>query len=291
MVPAIAEMPVLAPKVGLASVKALVSLMETLAPVEFKLTAPVKSLVGVLRVISPAPALKVTAPVPEAWVIAPLWVMPTAVTVSVPVPRAEVPKSIAELSVMETLKAPELFKLTEPVKSLLFVRVITPVLASKVTAPAPPAWVMTPLLCVMPTAFTVSVLAPRVDAPKIIALTSLMETVKAPELFKLTAPVKSLLGLVRVITPAPALKVAAPALEAWMMAPLCVMPTAVTVKVPLPKLDKPKAIALTSVMETVKAPELFKLTVPVKLLLELARVIAAPPALISEVPVIASAPV
>ena len=103
MVPAIADMPVLPPKVGLASVRALASQMATVAPVEFKLTDPVKSLVGVLRVISPEPALKVTAPVPPAWMIAPLCVMPTAVTVSVPVPRVEAPKSIAVLSVMETL--------------------------------------------------------------------------------------------------------------------------------------------------------------------------------------------
>ena len=49
----------------------------------------------------------------------------------------DVPKSIALTSVMATLFTPELFKLTEPVKSLLaLARVITPVPALKVTAPA-----------------------------------------------------------------------------------------------------------------------------------------------------------
>ena len=44
VVPAIAVMPVLAPRAGVASVRAFVSLMATVAPVEFSVTAPVKSL-------------------------------------------------------------------------------------------------------------------------------------------------------------------------------------------------------------------------------------------------------
>ena len=145
VVPAIAVIPVLAPRVGLASVSAFVSVMETVAPVEFSVTAPVKSLPTLARVITPVPALKVAEPAPDAWVIAPLCVMPTAVTVRVPLPKVEAPKSIVFASVIATLLAPELFKLTEPVKLLLaLVSVITPAPALKVTAPAPAVWVMIP---------------------------------------------------------------------------------------------------------------------------------------------------
>ena len=118
-------------------------------------------------------------------------------------------------------------------------------------------------LCVIPTAVTAKVPVPKVDAPKSIAFASVMATLLVPELFKLTAPVKSL-NWVRVITPAPALNEEVPAA---VIAPLCVIPTAVTVKVPLPKVDVPKSIAFTSVIATLLAPELFKLTAPVKSLL------------------------
>ena len=72
----------------------------------------------------------------------------------------------------------------------------------------------------MPTAFTVRVPVPNDDVPKSIAFTSVMETLKVPELFKLTAPVKLLAALLRVITPAPALKVAVSAEDAWVIAPV-----------------------------------------------------------------------
>ena len=107
---------------------------------------------------------------------------------------------------------------------------------------------------------------------------------------RLTDPVKSLLALVRVITPAPALKVTAPAEEAWVIAPLCVIPTAVTVKEPLPKVELAKSIAFISVMATV-APVEFNATDPVKLLPALLRVITPAPALNEEVPATVIAPV
>ena len=138
--------------------------------------------------------------------------MPTAVTVKEPLPKVEEPKSIALASVMATLLAPELFKLTEPVKSLDWVRVTTPVPALKVAAPADDAWVIAPL-CVIPTAVTVKEPLPKMEEPKSIAFESLMATV-APVEFRVTEPVKSLLALARVTTPAPALKVTAPAEEA-----------------------------------------------------------------------------
>jgi hypothetical protein len=66
VVPAIAVMPVFAPRFGLASASALVSVIATVAPVEFNATEPVKSLLAFARVITPAPALKVTVPAEEA---------------------------------------------------------------------------------------------------------------------------------------------------------------------------------------------------------------------------------
>ena len=66
----------------------------------------------------------------------------------------------------------------------------------------------------MPTAVTVKVPLPKMDEPKSIAFIFVIATLLAPELFKLTAPAKSLLPLVSVIAPAPALKVVAPAKEA-----------------------------------------------------------------------------
>ena len=116
VVPAIAVMPVLAPRVGLASVSAFASVMETVAPVEFSVTAPVKSLPTLASVITPAPALNEEVP---AAVMAPVCVTPTAVTVKVPLPKVEAPKSIVFASVIATLFTPELFKLAAPVKSLL----------------------------------------------------------------------------------------------------------------------------------------------------------------------------
>ena len=92
----------------------------------------------------------------------------------------------------------------------------------------------------MPTAFTVKVPLPKVDAPKSIALVSVIETLLAPELFKLTEPVKLLLALVSVITPAPALKVTPPAPAAWVMTPEPRMPCCeVIVMAPVPVVTGP----------------------------------------------------
>ena len=175
-----------------------------------RLTEPIKSLPTLVSVITPAPALKITVPAEEAWVIAPLCVMPTAVTVKEPLPKVDVPKSIELVFVIATLLAPELFKLTEPLKLLpALARVITPAPALNEEVPA---LVIAPL-CVIPTAVTVKEPLPKVDVPKSIAFESMMATLFVPELFKLTEPVKSL-DWVRVITPVPALKVAVPAPDA-----------------------------------------------------------------------------
>jgi len=158
-----------------------------------------------VRVITPAPALNEEVP---AAVIAPLCVMPTAVTVKEPLPKVELAKSIAFTSLMATV-APVEFRVTEPVKSLDWVRVISPVPALNEEVPVT---VIAPV-CVMPTAFTVKVPFPKEEEPKPIAFISVMATV-APVEFNATEPMKSLLASARVITPAPALKVTMPAEEA-----------------------------------------------------------------------------
>ena len=73
-VPAIAVIPVFAPKTGAERVSALTSVTETLTPLLLNPTAPVKSLAFV-RVIAFAPAVKLAAPAPAACVIVvtPLW--------------------------------------------------------------------------------------------------------------------------------------------------------------------------------------------------------------------------
>ena len=92
----------------------------------------------------------------------------------------------------------------------------------------------------MPTAFTVKVPLPKVDAAKSIAFTSVMATLLAPVLLKLTEPVKLLPVLVRVITPAPALKVTPPAAFAWVIKPVPEIPFCeVIVMVPVPVLTGP----------------------------------------------------
>ena len=65
----------------------------------------------------------------------------------------------------------------------------------------------------MPTAVTVNGPVPNTDAPKSIAFTSVIETT-IPLEFSVTAPVKSLLALARIITPSPELKVTKPAEDA-----------------------------------------------------------------------------
>ena len=131
-----------------------------LAPVFAADNAPVKSLAALVSVIAPAPVLKLAMPAAAACLIAPVWVMvfaPVAVTVSVPVPTVDAPITMAFLSVMATLFAPLLFRLTAPVKSLVTVaRVITPAPALK--ADVPPT-VRPPAFWVMPTALTVRLLA------------------------------------------------------------------------------------------------------------------------------------
>ena len=161
-----------------------------LVPELFAATGPVKSLPASVSVITPAPPLNVAVPAPDACVIAPVWVMPTAVTVSVPEPTPEAASWMASLSVIATLLAPELESVMVPWKSLsASVSVITPAPAVRVALPVTD----TPApSCVMPTAVTSS--APLAEiAPSAIELASVSVIPAPPVVVAETGPPKSLL--------------------------------------------------------------------------------------------------
>src|SRR5476649_933128 len=105
-----------------------------------------------------------------------------------------------------------------------------------------------------------TVLVPRLNAPLLTSVAALL-----PLLFKPTLPVKLLLALFKLITPAPAFTVTAPALAAWVMLPTCDTPTPVKPKVPVPTLEVPidKLIPLL-VTATLLAPLLLSEIAPVK---------------------------
>jgi hypothetical protein len=101
-------------------------------------------------------------------------------------------------------------------------------------------------------------------------------TALAPLLFKPALPVKLLLPFVKVITPAPALIVAAPALAACVILPVCVIPTPVKLSVPVPTDEVPMLNAPLLVTDTLFAPLFESETAPVKTF-ALFNVIALPP--------------
>src|SRR5450759_2397576 len=256
---------------------ALVS--ETLfAPLLFSDTAPVKRLAWV-SVIAFAPAEKEAAPAPAACVIAPVWVIaPVEVTVSVPLPTPEAPSFVAAALVSETLFAPLLLSDTAPMKWLAWVSVIAFAPAVKDAAPAPAAWVIAPVWVIAPIAVTVSVPLPTLEVPSTVGTALVSETLFAPLLLSDTAPVKWL-AWVSVIAFAPALKDAAPAPAAWVIAPVwMIAPVELMVSVPLPTLEVPSTVGTALVSETLFAPLLVSDTAPVRLLF-CVKVIAFAPAL------------
>ena len=113
--PAIAVMPVFAPSVGAARVRALASLTETAVPVELSVTAPEKSFVAFESVMLFAPALKLETPlvieVATVCVIAP----PAVTERLAAAPPPILPSSIALASTSVVLPA---VICTEPWKSL-----------------------------------------------------------------------------------------------------------------------------------------------------------------------------
>ena len=163
--------------------------------------------------LPPSPTLKLAAPVT---VCVPLSVMSVPALIIRISPTLTVPRSIALASVIDTALAPLLLRLTAPPKSLVTsVKVISPAPALKLALPVVvmvPDWVI-------PTPVTLRFAT--VTVPRSIALTSTTVTVPAL-LLRLTAPVKSLAALSRVIALAPALKLEAPAMVSallWVIAP------------------------------------------------------------------------
>ena len=102
-----------------------------------------------------------------------------------------------------------------------------------------------------------------------------------------------MLVLFRLMTPAPALNVAAPAEAAWASAPVCEMPRPVSVNVPEPTLEAARLKAMLSVRATLLLPLFDSVTAPVnELLLPLvARSMAFAPAVKLEAPATVNAPV
>lgn len=228
MVPAIAVMPVLAPRVGVASVSASVSLIETVAPDEFKLTAPVKLLVAVVNVITPAPALTVAAP---AKMVPVVWLMPTPVNVSnwpvaiisalmvngdVVVTMDTAPEVLVTLPVMVSPTASLSLNPPAPlVNAPRLVMVLAParvtddeVFPARVPVLITPVWVTAPvrLSVVAPPKVPVPV-APVVMFPRDTVVAFLMVSAVAVLLVVVRAPVKlmappSLPSMVMVLLPA-----------------------------------------------------------------------------------------
>ncbi len=171
--------------------------------------APVK-LFALPNVMTPAPALIVTAPADDACVIAPVWVTPTPVNESVPVPTDEVPMLKGTVvSLILTLFPPELVKETAPLKILALFNAIAPAFAVSVTAPPPTACVIAPV-SLKPTPCSVNVPDPTLEAATLRAPKLLSETLFAPELLNVTAPVKLFDALASVIALAPAVKLLVP---------------------------------------------------------------------------------
>ena len=166
-----------------------------------------------------------------------------------------VPRVIEFASWIWIALAPVLLAFTVPVKSFACVSVITPPPVVKLAAPAVAACVMAPV-CVMllaPVAVTVSVPLPTFEVPSTMALASVTATAFAPELFRTTAPVKSLPADVSVITPAPAFTVVVP--------PTLILPTLCVT--PVPVIDKsPVAVETLIGWAIATAPVLFIVTSP-----------------------------
>ena len=114
---------------------AVASVIRTAWPLA--VTGPVKSLPTSVRARSPAPASSVTAPPPAACTMAPVWLIPVAVSVNAPLPIVDVPSTNAFASLTATSFAPLLLRLTAPMKSLpASVSVIAPLPALKLDVPA-----------------------------------------------------------------------------------------------------------------------------------------------------------
>ncbi len=228
----------------------------SLAPELLRLTAPIKLLPASVSVIAFAPALKLEVPVIVIGTFC--VILPTAVAVRMPPTElAPIVKASAAPVVTPRLplivevmmsSAPVSFRVTLlPEFTCTTLKLLAPPSVMLLPAPAvmcrtpgtvsAPLWVIArPVMRSRP--------APTEEAPRISALASVTATLKAPELFRLTAPVKSLAAVVSVMTPAPPLKLEVP--PTVSPPAVWVMPTAFTVRL-LAVLIVPSWIALVSV--------------------------------------------
>ena len=143
-----------------------------------------------------------------------------------------------------------------------------------VTAPAEAAWVMAPVSVMGPPEVIERVPLPTEEVPKLRAALFVRATLFAPLLESETLPVKLLPEFARVNTPALPVKLAAPALAAWVMEveAAWVIPIPLMDKVPVPTEILPSVKAPLLKRLTLFAPELLRATLPVKLLPTFARV-------------------
>jgi hypothetical protein len=279
--------PVLTKAISPLPVLTAVKLLNVLAP--FKVWPPAELVVNT-PLTSPAPVSE----------IAPVEVKETALPVTVFV-RLNVPVlvvvTVPALLTVPSVKSVELFRpmlplvllrLTVPVSALLALfKVIAPALPVKVAAPALAACKIAVLAtCVMPMPLMFNTpeptfTLPNDNEPLLKRLTSF-----APLFDRATLPVKLLPELFKVITPALPLKLAAPALAAWVTAvpAACVMPNPFTFNAPLPTVTFPNDKAIEFIKLTSLAPLLDKVTLPVNALPLFVRVIALAPAVKLELP-------
>ncbi len=116
---------------------------------------------------------------------------------------------------------------------------------------------MTPVWVIAPVEVTVSVPLPTLEVPSAVATALVSATLFAPLLASDTAPVKWL-AWVSVIAFAPAVKDAAPAPAAWVIAPVWVIgPVELMLSVLLPTPEAPSFVATALVSATLFAPLLF----------------------------------
>jgi hypothetical protein len=100
--------------------------------------------------------VKVAAPAPAAWVIAPDCVIaPVESTVKVPLPTLDVPSVVATELVSDDVVGPAVVQLDRPRQAFAWLSVIALAPAAlNVGAPAPAAWVIAPVCVIAPVAFT-----------------------------------------------------------------------------------------------------------------------------------------
>ena len=223
--------------------KAFTSVIETSAPVLLKLTAPVKSFAA-SRVIALAPAAILEVPSAS---MAPVWVIaPLAVRLNAPV-ASDAARDIALASVIATV---------EPAKSMLPKLAVVPSPRVMALPPDPtvakPPTVMFALSVIAPVEETVSA-SPTDTAPRSMALTSLRETsLPVSEAVTLTAPVKSLFALSKVMAASVPPVLSKSEVLSASIRPVCEMaPLAVRLRAPVAS-DSAIDISLASVIATVE---------------------------------------